>query len=56
MKKKTTKKPPPKPKPMSKGFGHLTIRKNWLVKGDAAVNGGEKRPDSRECWEDYDWE
>jgi len=42
-KKKATKKPS-KPKPpevMSKGFGHLTIKKNWVVKDGSTVDGGE---------------
>lgn len=57
-KKATKKKPTPKrkPKPMSKGFGHLTIKKDWLVRGDAAVWGGDKNPDSQDCWENAEWE
>lgn len=50
-KKKVKKKPRKKtlkPKPMSTGFGHLTIKKNWIIRGDATVDGGE--PDW-ESWE-----
>lgn len=50
-KKKVKKKPGKKtlkPKPMSTGFGHLTIKKNWIIRGDATVDGGE--PDW-ESWE-----
>lgn len=60
-KKKTTKKRATKPAPpMSKGFGHLTIRPTWRVTGESRVEGGEDpRPDSQKCWEDWgeydDW-
>jgi hypothetical protein len=55
-KKKATKKPKPE-KPMSDGFGHLTIKKNWVVSGSSSVQGGEDcRPESQKCWEDYEWE
>lgn len=37
------------PVPMSKGFGHLTIKKNWIVSGGSWVDGGE--PDW-EGWQD----
>jgi len=41
---------------MSKGFGHLTIRKNWVVSGGSTVQGGEDcRPESEKCW-DVEWE
>lgn len=46
--KKVAKKPAPKkrapakdPEPMSKGFGHLTIRKNWRIQDGSVVDGGE---------------
>ena len=39
-KKKASSKPKPEP-PMSKGFGHLTIREDWLVRDTSTVNGGE---------------
>jgi len=55
-KKKASKKPPKPDPPMSKGFGHLTIRKNWVVSGGSTVQGGEDcRPESEKCW-DVEWE
>ena len=58
-KKPTTKKTgkAKKSAPMSKGFGHLTIRPSWRVTGEAAVEGGDDhRSASQKCWEDYEWE
>ena len=55
-KKPTRRKIPAKDEPMSKGFGHLTVRKEWIVRGDATVDGGEKNIDSMECWDGYEYE
>ena len=55
-KKKATKKKPKPEKPMSDGFGHLTIRKNWSVRGESVVDGGYKAIDSMECWDGYEWD
>jgi hypothetical protein len=45
-----------KDEPMSKGFGHLTILPNWIVRGDATVDGGERQIDSMECWDGCEWD
>lgn len=56
-KKKTSKKKKPKDEPMSKGFGHLTILPNWVLKDTGAtVDGGERQIDSMECWDGCEWD
>lgn len=40
-KKKSKRKKTLKPVPMSKGFGHLTIKKNWIITDSSSVDGGE---------------
>lgn len=56
MKKSRTKKKPKTKNepPMSKGFGHLTIPKDVKVRDGGTIDGGEKKIDSRECWEGWE--
>lgn len=52
-KKASTKKPV---EVMSKGFGHLTIPDDVVVKDTAVVHENDKEIDSLECWENCEWE
>ena len=55
-KKNASRKKKPKDEPMSNGFGHLTIKPNWVVRGDATVDGGERPIDSMQCWDGYEYD